>query len=322
MFNLFRKIRPACVIENVFSGKCVSILREFKKPPYGGGNQFMLALKKGFEDMGIKVVNNKVSSQSIDAYIFDSSWLDKDLFQKLAKLDNPRVAHRIDGPIQLYRGTDSSADDEIFELNNKFATTTIIQSNFTLQKLYELNYKPVKPVIIHNAVNPDIFYPKKDLKRSSQKIKIVSASWSDNPRKGGVVYKWLDESLDFSTIEYSFIGRIKEDLKNIKIIPPVPSEQLAEILRSHDIYITASENDPCSNSLIEALACGLPVIYKNSGGHPELVREAGLSFNTPDEISTHIKAILSEYEKFRSSIHINTITDTAQQYLHAIFQES
>ena len=34
-FNFFSKLK--------LSQKTISILREFKKPPYGGGNQFMLA---------------------------------------------------------------------------------------------------------------------------------------------------------------------------------------------------------------------------------------------------------------------------------------
>jgi hypothetical protein len=31
----------------------------------------------------------------------------------------------IDGPIQLYRGSDSTADDEIFELNKEFSAVSV-----------------------------------------------------------------------------------------------------------------------------------------------------------------------------------------------------
>ena len=320
MFSFFKKsLYVNTRFESEYSGKCVSILREFKKPPYGGGNQFMLALMAGFEDLGVKVVNNKIE-KNIDAYIFDSAWLDKNLLKKLRKIENPLIAHRIDGPIQLYRGSDRSADEEIFELNKEFAAVTIIQSAFTLKNLLVLNYNPTNPVIIYNAVNPLIFFSEPQAEKHGGKIKIVSASWSDNPNKGGATYKWLDDNLDFNKIEYTFVGRINEKLTNIKLIPPVDSDKLSQILRKQDIYITASENDPCSNSLIEGLACGLPVIYRNSGGHPELVKEAGLPFERPEDIPSQIDKLFENHESFRSNIKINTITDIAKQYLDAIFK--
>ena len=37
--------------------------------------------------------------------------------------------------------------------------------------------------------------------------------------------------------------------------------QLAELLRAHDVYLAPSRDDPCSNALLEALACGLPAAY-------------------------------------------------------------
>lgn len=49
-----------------------------------------------------------------------------------------------------------------------------------------------------------------------------------------------------------------------------------EIYRSADAYLMLKHNDPCPNSVLEAMASGLPVLYSNSGGVPELVgSEAG-----------------------------------------------
>ena len=42
-------------------------------------------------------------------------------------------------------------------------------------------------------------------------------------------------------------------------------------------------NDPCPSPVIEAMACGLPVVYARSGGVPELVGdEAGIGVEHPD----------------------------------------
>ena len=69
-----------------YSQKTISIFREFHKPPYGGGNQFMLALKGEFEKLGIRVLNNEVG-HFVDAYLFDSIWFDLKLLKKLDRVD-------------------------------------------------------------------------------------------------------------------------------------------------------------------------------------------------------------------------------------------
>ena len=38
-----------------------------------------------------------------------------------------------------------------------------------------------------------------------------------------------------------------------------------------DIYVMTKHNDPCPNTVLEAMACGLPVLYSATGGTPELV---------------------------------------------------
>lgn len=49
-----------------------------------------------------------------------------------------------------------------------------------------------------------------------------------------------------------------------------------EIYRGADAYVMTKHADPCPNTVIEAMACGLPVAYVASGGVPELVgRDAG-----------------------------------------------
>ena len=294
----------------------ISILREFQKPPFGGGNQFMLALKKELSKKNYKISVNKIN-HNIDAFLFDSIWLNQRLFKSLDRLDNPIIGHRLDGPTQMYRRGDNQIDNQIFKLNDQYASVSIVQSLYALNALNSYQYYPKNPKIITNAVDYEIFFPKKT-HTFNRKIKLISSSWSSNPMKGGPTYHWLDKNLNYDKFEYFFIGRVDGKFNNIKVIPPQDSYRLADYLRYSDIYITATENDSCSNALIEAMACGLPAIYKNSGGSPEIVLKGGEAYNNNDEIPLLIEKILDSYSNYKKNINLKSISEVADEYVNAL----
>lgn len=293
----------------------VSIFHKFREPPWGGGNQFMIALKNAIQRQGGTIFSNIVA-ENIQKYILDAIWFDRELLRELSKIRHKTVIQRIDGPISLIRGKDQELDDLCFHINTQFASATVIQSAWTYQRIIETGYQPVNPIIIHNAVDPDIFHRQGHISFDrKRKIRLISTSWSANPRKGGATYKWIEKHLDWDRFEYTFVGNSSEQFDRIHHIPPVSSEKLAEILRQHDVYITASQNDPCSNALIEALACGLPTLYLNSGGHPELVSYGGLPFNHEEEIFPQLEILVENYEMFQNLITVPGIDEVAKKYL-------
>ncbi len=294
---------------------CISLWHEFHKPPYGGGNQFMMALHQAMKDLGVTVVTNKFS-RSVDVHICNSAWFDKQLFEKKAHDYPVRMIHRIDGPTTLYRGEGREEDDRIFALNKQFATATVFQSAYSFKKSYELGYQAVAPVIIHNSVNPDTFNAQGRRSLSEgEKIRLISSSWSDNPRKGGPFLQWLDDHLDWNRFEYTFVGRVKETFQHINHIPPQDSTSLAEILRDHDIFLSVSHNEPCSNALLEALACGLPALYRDDGGNGELVSFGGLPFEGKHDVLVQLDRVAAQYDSFQRLIHVNNIEEIARKYI-------
>ena len=55
------------------------------------------------------------------------------------------------------------------------------------------------------------------------------------------------------------------------------------IFRRAHVLLHTKVNDPCPSLVIEAMACGLPVVYARSGGVPELVAdEAGIGVPHPE----------------------------------------
>ena len=56
-----------------------------------------------------------------------------------------------------------------------------------------------------------------------------------------------------------------------------------QLLRRAHVYLHPKVNDPCPSAVIEAMACGLPVVYAASGGTVELVGDdAGVAVPHPE----------------------------------------
>ena len=73
----------------------------------------------------------------------------------------------------------------------------------------------------------------------------------------------------------------------ISFTGPYTQQQAPEVYRGADAYVMTKHNDPCPNTVLEALAAGLPVLYSDSGGVPELVgAEAGIGLPCAEDWET------------------------------------
>ena len=80
-------------------------------------------------------------------------------------------------------------------------------------------------------------------------------------------------------------------------------EEAPAIYQGADVYVMLKHNDPCPNTVIEAMACGLPVIYANSGGVPELVGEdAGVSVGQRNNLDNWLTPIKIEGEEIADAM--------------------
>jgi glycosyltransferase involved in cell wall biosynthesis len=69
----------------------------------------------------------------------------------------------------------------------------------------------------------------------------------------------------------------------VELAGPYRQTEAPEVYRQADAYVTTVYQDVCPNAVLEALACGLPVVYGASGGTPELVGEAGIGVPVEDD---------------------------------------
>lgn len=88
--------------------------------------------------------------------------------------------------------------------------------------------------------------------------------------------------------------------------------------RAH-VLLHTKRNDPCPNVVLEALACGLPVVHSASGGLPELVGdEAGVSVPDegdwehdfppdPEALAAGVYSILDRLDEYRAAARARAV---------------
>lgn len=139
--------------------------------------------------------------------------------------------------------------------------------------------------VIPNGVDTEFFCPdhKKQVQNPKEPSTIglnIVSTGRLIPRKGYHLLVNAIESED--TLVLIGDGPELNNLKNlahgkeVKFLGNQPKDIIANELRKADIFVLPSLNEGMSNSLLEALATGLPVIVTNVGGTSELVRDNGL----------------------------------------------
>jgi glycosyltransferase involved in cell wall biosynthesis len=295
----------------------LAVFHEFAPPPYGGGNQFLLALVRELRSRGLAVEVNRLSGAT-PACLFNSFNFDFDRLRRFAR-DGVRMVHRVDGPVGVYRGFDDGTDLRIARVNGELADATIFQSRFSLAKHEEIGFELRAPVVIPNSVDHAIFYPQaRHEPMAGRPLRVIATSWSDNPRKGADVLEWLDQHNGSLGVELTFAGRIRSTLEHTRVVGPLGSQQLADLLRTQDVYLAGSRDDPSSNALLEALACGLPAAFRRSGGHPELVGDGGIGFDDPEELPDLFVRLRTELDDRRAAIRVPVLADVADRYLEVL----
>jgi len=84
------------------------------------------------------------------------------------------------------------------------------------------------------------------------------------------------------------------------------------VYRRAHVLLHPKVNDPCPNVVLEALACGLPVVHSESGGTPELVGEAGMGVGSdttwerdvppaPDLLAAAVEHVLGRLDELRAA---------------------
>jgi len=262
--------------------------------PFGGANRFATNLETGLEAAGhyvtralepdLDVIIIVISHDGLRLVAFSPA----DIAAYKKAYPNVMVVQRVNGSDE-HRGYDNGTNKRLLEAN-QCADHTIFVSDFMRTFWAERGInKPEDCTVIKTGADEEVFHDKgHEPHTPGTPVKFITHHWSANYMKGFDIYERLDQMLVMpkwkDRIEFTFIGNtpLGYDLKNAKCLPPMDGDALADILREHDAYVTASRYEAGGNHYIEALQCGLPVLHLDHGSSPEYCKEFGVTFQLSD----------------------------------------
>lgn len=196
-----------------------------------------------------------------------------------------------------------------------YKIVTISEDN---EKLVLETFKGIedKTLLMKNGYDPNVFYPEeydknevlKELGINKKYNKVVSFAGKFTKFKGidlllkaAKIYQ-RDDAITLICGNGELFKEMnllaKElDLKNVVFLGNQPHDVLRKIYNIADVSLIPSRNEAFGLVVIEAMACGAPVIGTNQGGIPEIITpEVGMVFEPENyqELAEKIKLIIND----------------------------
>jgi glycosyltransferase involved in cell wall biosynthesis len=273
----------------------ICILPKLKGP--GGPSSFQAKLINGLTALGIETHHDirKPGTQAV-LVIGATRHLDELLY---AKRHHIRIVQRLDGMNWLHKrqhtGWKHYLRSERMNLQLSFirrwlADEIVYQSNFTRDwwnTVYSSLHKPNK--VIHNAVDLNTFTPKGKGQPPKDFVRLLVVEGSFKGGHERDLFNAVEAANRLSArldkkVELMIVGNAPQHMRDqvasshkaeVRWMGLVPHEKIPEMDRSAHLLFPAEINAACPNSVVEALASGLPVVSYATGSLPELIGEEG-----------------------------------------------
>lgn len=205
---------------------------------------------------------------------------------------------------------------ERFAYKSADAAITSSEGNFNYA---EQNYHPRRHTLIPNYVETDVFKPLKVIRNRNTICFVGSLYHAKNPLA-------LLEALNGLPYIIDFIGsgpqsgQLQEIARNrgvkANFLGNIPNHKLPEILNQHELFVLPSLWEGMPKTLLEAMACGLPVIGTNVFGIKEVIKdgENGLLCDTDSNSIRQAIIRLMEDEKLREHLGENARKTIEQKF--------
>ena len=257
----------------------------------GGVGSFYLKFSAALRRRGIEVVADP-SAPGLDALLVLAGTRHLPALMRARRRGLPLI-HRLDGINWVQRkrwtGPRYTLRAEYGNLNLAFirrflADRVVYQSAFT-QSWWTDWYGAVRAParVIHNGVDLDEFAPGADGSLPADRVRLLVVEGS---LAGGLDWglrqavRLAELLAEKRPVELVVAGRVDPGRQaslqvqgdvTLRFLGIVPRAEIPALDRSAHLFFSAELNPPCPNAVIEALACGLPVVGFDTGALRELV---------------------------------------------------
>lgn len=181
----------------------------------------------------------------------------------------------------------------------KMPHSSLVASSFTKRSLIMHGTKANSVRVVPYGIDLEKFRPDLTLRRDTSKPLRLLFVGRINQRKG---IKYLLQALALlpeAPIELTVCGRVLDGLElfeheahRVTVRPSVSSEELVKAYQSADLFVLPSIGEGFGQVLLEALACGLPVLSTTNTAAPDLIHNGVEGFivdpRSPEQIAERL----------------------------------